>query len=127
VFVLASRYEGLPLSVLEAMRAGLPVIASDVGGTGEAVEDGVSGFLVPRGDRACLQDRIARLLNDEDLRHRMGAKGRKRFEQSFSSQGMVESIRGIYEAMGQAVLREPVTSSAQAGARRLADLLFWRR
>lgn len=84
VFLLLSEREGFPLSILEAMRAGLPVIASAVGGIPEAVEDGVTGFLVPPRDPETLRDRVERLLTDPALRRRLGADGRKRYEQEFT-------------------------------------------
>ena len=99
IFVLASRYEGLPMSILEAMRAGLPVVATDVGGVHEAVREQVTGFLVSRGDALGLRDRITALLEDPGLRRSMGAAGRVRFENEFSSQVMVQGTRAAYERM----------------------------
>lgn len=78
VGLLASHTEGFPLGILESMGAGLPVIASEVGGCGEAVEDGVTGFLVPDGDVAGFAAAIARLAGDGNLRRRMGEAGRQR-------------------------------------------------
>jgi glycosyltransferase involved in cell wall biosynthesis len=83
VFVLSSRSEGLPISVLEAMAAGLPVIASDVGGLREQVEDGVTGLLVPAGDVAALASALERLVEDAELRTSMGDAGRARAEALF--------------------------------------------
>ena len=83
VFVLSSRSEGLPISVIEAMAAGLPVIASAVGGVGEQVEDGVTGLLVPAGDVDALADALERLLADPELRRSMGEAGRARAEELF--------------------------------------------
>jgi glycosyltransferase involved in cell wall biosynthesis len=83
VFVLSSRSEGLPVSVLEAMAAELPVVASDVGGLGELVVDGETGLLVPSGDPAALAEALGRLLDDRELRQKLGAAGRARAEASF--------------------------------------------
>jgi glycosyltransferase involved in cell wall biosynthesis len=78
VFVLSSRSEGFPVSILEAMAAGLPVVATDVGGVAEAVEDGETGFLVPAADSEALARALERLVSDADLRRRLGAAGRAR-------------------------------------------------
>jgi len=96
VFVLASAWEGLPLSILEAMRAGLPVVASDVGGVAESVNDGVTGFLVPKGDKAVLADRLMRLLVDATLRKQMGRAGRTIYERDFAFAVMYQRTLKIY-------------------------------
>ena len=102
IFVLVSNWEGLPLVVLEAMRAGLPVVASDVGGVGEAVVDGETGFLVPRGDGSLLKDRLRRLLADPGLRVQMGLAARKRYEEHFTVERMTEAVWGVYRrVLGQ--------------------------
>ena len=107
VFVLASAWEGLPLSILEAMRAGLPVVASDVGGVAESVDDGVSGFLVPRGDRAVLADRLMRLLGDGALRQKMGCAGRAMYEREFAFTVMYQRTQKIYQdVLARKVARE---------------------
>ncbi len=98
VFVLATNWESFPISILEAMRAGLPVVATDVGGIREAVVDGETGFLVPHGDEIVLTDRLERLLRDPLLRARMGAAGRLRFERLFTVKKMLERTLGVYQA-----------------------------
>lgn len=72
VVTLVSKREGLPRSIMEAMAAGKPVVATNVRGSGDLVEDGVTGFLVELGDKAGLKDALAKLLTDRSLRERMG-------------------------------------------------------
>ncbi len=96
-FLLVTNWEGFPLSILEAMRAKLPVIASDVGGVREAVADGVTGYLVPRGDDKTLAERLSLLLRDNKLRVQMGEAGRSRFESSFTVRHMVERTLAVYD------------------------------
>jgi glycosyltransferase involved in cell wall biosynthesis len=83
VFVLSSRSEALPISILEAMAAGLPVVACDVGGVTEAVVDGETGLLVPAEDPGALSAALERLLRDPELCRRMGTSGRRRAQQLF--------------------------------------------
>lgn len=97
VFVLASGWEGLPLSILEAMRAGLPVVASDVGGVSESVTDDVTGFLVPKGDKETFADRLMRLLDNAALRRQMGLAGRAAYEREFSFEVMYQRTEQVYE------------------------------
>jgi len=83
IFVLASSSEGMPISVLEAMAAALPVVASRVGGVPEEVVDGKTGVLVTPGDPEELAQALAGLVADGGLRRRLGAAGRARAEQTF--------------------------------------------
>jgi glycosyltransferase involved in cell wall biosynthesis len=78
VFVLPSRFEGLPMSVIEAMLTGLPVVACDVRGPGEQVVEGVTGLLVPAADARALAAALRRLADDAALRTRMGDAARAR-------------------------------------------------
>jgi glycosyltransferase involved in cell wall biosynthesis len=83
VFVLPSRSEGHPVSLLEAMAAGVPVVASRVGGVPEQIADGATGLLVEPGDSAALAAALRRLTADPSLRRRLGAAGRLRAERAF--------------------------------------------
>jgi glycosyltransferase involved in cell wall biosynthesis len=78
IFTLPSRFEGLPMSVIEAMLTGLPVVATNVRGPAEQVIDGVTGLTVPAGDAAALGYALGRLVRDPDLRAGMGLAGRRR-------------------------------------------------
>jgi glycosyltransferase involved in cell wall biosynthesis len=97
VSLLVSNWEGLPLSILESMRAGLPVVASSVGGVGESIRDQETGYLVPRGDVDLLRDRVERLVTNPELRGRMGAGGRRHYEQHFTLDQMVKNTLAVYQ------------------------------
>jgi glycosyltransferase involved in cell wall biosynthesis len=103
LFVLASRSEGFPISVLEAMAAGLPVVASDVGGVGEAVIDGETGLLVPPGDAAALAEALSALLHDVTRRRVMGTRGRARASASFDLARFRAEHLALYDGMLAAV------------------------
>jgi glycosyltransferase involved in cell wall biosynthesis len=96
VFVLISNWEGFPISIIEGMRQGLPVVASDVGGVNEAVIDGETGFLIPRGDTDTLVARLRELHQNKELRKVMGHKGRKRFEEYFTINIMTSKTVDVY-------------------------------
>lgn len=102
VYVLPSYHEGLPMSVLEAMAHGMPVVSTPVGGIPEAVRDGVEGFLVAPGDVVALSDRLERLLADPGLRGSMGAAARRRAESEFGVAGIVERWVELYRELGVA-------------------------
>lgn len=103
VFVLPSWTEGLPLVVLEAMAAGVPVVATRVGGTPELVADGESGFLVEPRDVDGLAQAIADLLARPDRGKALGASGARRVRESFSEAGMTGRVLEVYDeiAAGQ--------------------------
>lgn len=92
VFVLSSRTEGLPVCIIEAMRAGLPVIASAVGGIPELVDDGVSGLLVPPRDARALAEALSRLIENPGLAQSMGRAGRQRFLDHFQQEAMLLAV-----------------------------------
>ncbi len=97
VLVLATKFEGFPLTILEGMRAGLPVIASDVGGVKEAVIDGETGFTVSPGSPAALRDRVEQLVKDSNLRASMGVAGRNLYEKHFTLERMISKTISVYE------------------------------
>ncbi len=102
VSLLVTNWEGFPLSILEAMRAGLPVVASAVGGIGESVRDEENGYLVPRGNVELLRDRIRRLLTSPVLGARLGARGGARYERDFSLESSVYRTLAVYrEALAE--------------------------
>jgi glycosyltransferase involved in cell wall biosynthesis len=100
-FILNSSYEGLPHVVLEAMAAGVPVVATNVGGTGELVTDGKNGLLVPFGDRAKLKSAISRVLDDPALAARLVQEARRFLEAHLSFRTMVEATEAILKTATQ--------------------------
>jgi glycosyltransferase involved in cell wall biosynthesis len=111
LFVLSSRSEGLPVSVLEAMAAGLPVVASRVGGLAELVVDGETGILVPPGDIPALSAALGDLVDDRELRRKLGAAGRARAEAHFDLAAFRRAHVELYEqqlALAGAVVEPPV-------------------
>ncbi|HCT41993.1 MAG TPA: glycosyltransferase family 1 protein [Moraxellaceae bacterium] len=96
IFALVSNWEGLPLSVLEAMRAGLPVVASDVGGVSEVVIAGETGLLAARADTATLAAHLRLLLASPETRQKMGQAGRAHFESGFTFQQMLDNTMAVY-------------------------------
>jgi glycosyltransferase involved in cell wall biosynthesis len=115
VFVLSSRSEGLPVSVLEAMSAELPVVATDVGGLAELVVDGETGILVPPDDEAALTEALGRLVEDRELRRRLGTAGRARAESSFDLSVFRRAHLELYERqLGSAgAVAEPPVEPAE--------------
>jgi glycosyltransferase involved in cell wall biosynthesis len=99
VFALVSRWEGFPRSTLEAMRAGLPCLVTDAGGSAEAIVEGETGFVVPKGDAAIVADRLRRLADDADLRRAMGSAARRRYEANFTFERMFDRTLGVYRAV----------------------------
>jgi len=97
VLLMPSRYEGLPMTLLEAMAMGLPVVASKLDGIAEVIGDGSEGFLVPSDDAALFVERTAALLADAELSSRISKNARAKIEASFSVERMTSSVEEIYD------------------------------
>lgn len=101
IFALPSRWEGMPLGILEAMHAGLPVLASDVGSVSETVADGETGYLVEPDDLERVCDRLGRLLKTPELRLHMGELGRLAARERFTDTIMAARYEALYgEVLG---------------------------
>ena len=96
VAVQPSLSEGLSNVLLESMAAGVPVVATQVGGSVETIEDGVSGLLVAPRDAAALADAVLRILGDAAFGARLAAAGRERIERRFSRERMVRETEALY-------------------------------
>ena len=114
VFVQPSLWEGFGLTVIEAMAAARPVVASRVGGVPEVLRDGIDGLLVPPGDPHALAQAILRLARDPDLAARLGAAGRARACSEFGIDGLVEATMRIYDELLEA--RRPRGAAARGRA-----------
>ena len=99
IFVLTSLREGLPNVVMEAMIMGIPVVAYAAGGTGELIEDGVSGIVVPPGDEEKLFTAALSLLNDPERRQAMGKAAHQRMKEKFSEAETVKSTLECYKSI----------------------------
>jgi glycosyltransferase involved in cell wall biosynthesis len=101
IFVLVSSWEGLPIAVLEAMSAGVAVVATDTGGIREVIEDGKTGYLAGVGDRHCLQNRIEELLKDDRKRDEFVRLSKERMGfGEFLLSKMVKKTEEIYSGLG---------------------------
>ncbi len=97
VLLMPSRYEGLPMTLLEAMAMGLPVAASQLDGIAEVIGDGREGFLVPSDDASLFVERTAALLQDSELSLRIAQNARAKIEASFSVERMTSAVEEIYD------------------------------
>jgi glycosyltransferase involved in cell wall biosynthesis len=98
VFALSSDSEGLPLVLTEAMGAALPIVATSVGGVPKVVDDAATGLLVPSGDEAALRSALERVLCDESLAARLGARGREAALERYAVGRMVDTYEAIYRS-----------------------------
>tara|TARA_R110002124_G_scaffold64985_2_gene177935 strand:+ start:752644 stop:753774 length:1131 start_codon:yes stop_codon:yes gene_type:complete len=99
VFLLITHWEGFPRSIIEAMRAGLPTIATEVAGNGESVADAQTGYLVPHKDIAAVAMSIAELTGSPEKRLDMGLQARKRYEEEFTFLKMAQRNLALYETL----------------------------
>ena len=97
IFILSSKWEGLPLTILEASSYSLPIVSMDVGGVSDFITDGENGFLVSPDDIQNFSLYMKRLINDEDLRHRMGHQAKNTFKIKFSMNDFIGNTMGTYQ------------------------------
>jgi len=97
IFTLITNWEGFPYAIIEAMRAKLPIIASQVGGVSESVIDGITGYCVPHGDVETLRNRLTKLVDDAQLRREMGIQGRQKYESELTLSQMCMTTLNIYK------------------------------
>lgn len=111
VVALTSANEGTPVAIIEALAAGRPVVATDVGGVPDVVADGVDGFLVEPGDTAALAERLELLARDDDRRRQMGENGRRRALERYAVARLVDDVDALYRALLED--RAPATSASR--------------
>ncbi len=114
VLVQPSLFEGLPMAVLEAMANGLTIIATPVGSVGDAIEDGVTGLLIPPGEAQPLADALVRVFGDAALRRQLGAGARQKFETCFDTPIFRERLIDIYRRNARTWCVEPAAASTPA-------------
>ncbi|MDM7917011.1 MAG: glycosyltransferase, partial [Candidatus Eisenbacteria bacterium] len=112
LFVLASDWDGLPVSILEAMRARRPVVVTAASGIPEAIRDGIEGILVPPRDPEALARAIAALFADPTRAARMGEAGRARFEAQFTTRRSAAALAAVYRNL---LARQRYRSHAATG------------
>lgn len=113
LFVMPSRFEGMPIALLEAMASGLPVLATSVGGIPEMIEDGISGRLVPEGDVEALSRTALDLIEAPDSLRRLGSAARARYKSEFRVASMVQAYDRMYRELSS---RHIAAGRARLGA-----------
>lgn len=99
IFVLTSLWEGLPITILEAMASGKPVIATKVDGAIDVIKDRYNGFLVPHGKPEMAAERVIELISNRDLRSKMGSHAKESLTKEFEEDSMVKKIEELYEEL----------------------------
>ncbi len=99
IFTLTSLWEGLPRVIPQAMVARLPVVANNIDGNAEIIQDGTNGFLINPGDTAGMADRVVQLVKDQELKRRIAGKGQETALQEYSLHDMVRKIAELYEEL----------------------------
>jgi len=116
LFVMSSISENFSISLLEAMRAGLPIVATDVGGNPEAITNGVHGILVPSANPQAMADGILALLEDPSLREKMGRQARERFLAEFTSDVMIrKTAHWLEECRRKRMSADPAARRTETG------------
>ena len=110
VFVLSSDWEGNPLSIMEAMASGLPIVSTDAGGVPKMFQSGKEGLLVARGDAQALGRSMASLLRDQETRQSFGRSAARRAKKDFDVSTMVQAYEELYEKL----LNPPLRSKAES-------------
>ncbi|WP_330632557.1 glycosyltransferase family 4 protein [Halocatena halophila] len=95
-FLLPSRFEGLPLTVIECLHLGIPIVAYDVGGVAEAIEDGETGYIVPEDDFEQFVERVRTLAHEPDRREQMGEQAQQTAAERFTAERMVTEYERVY-------------------------------
>jgi glycosyltransferase involved in cell wall biosynthesis len=108
IVALTSRNEGTPVTLIEAMAAGRPVVATDVGGVADLVEHGTNGLLVPAGDMRMFGEALARLARDPDERNRLGQNGRTRVLARYQADRLADELDRLYRLALQEKRRSPL-------------------
>jgi glycosyltransferase involved in cell wall biosynthesis len=99
VFVLPSRWEGMPLAILEAMASSLPVVVSDISGNRDLVSDNVDGCLFESDNDVQLSEKLLMLINEPEKRARLGESGRQKVIEHYQLQNRIEKIQDLYQSL----------------------------